>query len=112
MMFSVYNPDSGQFDYYESSRKQLVQNVEKPRHIAAHHTLGATVDAAAWPLPADAHRVGSGEHAIGRIASRSRRRMGALGDTFDEPLVRAGLLVGSAFLIWKFVVKAPRRRRA
>ncbi len=107
--YSVWNQGTGLFDYYESSRAQATLNVEKPTHLRGSQTLGAFVGEAAWPLPSDARPVGSGSMAIGRVA-RARGSVSATGDVFDSDTVRAGVLIGAAFLLYKYVVKSPRRR--
>lgn len=112
MRFSVWNQSLGAFDYYEGGVEQRVLNTEKPKHLVSR-TLGSTVDQAAWPLPANARKIGSGPDAIGRVASR--RMGGALGDDLggdNAQLVKAALLAGAGYLLWKYVVKAPRRRHS
>jgi hypothetical protein len=108
--YSVWNTATGLFDYFESSRQQRSQNVEKPTHLRGSQTLGAAVDQAAWPLPSDARPVGSGSVAIGRVASRGGGAR-ALGDGMfgggglEDLAVFA--LIGVMF--WKFVVKPKPR---
>lgn len=105
-IYSVWNQASGMFDYYEAPKAQAKLNVEKPTHIM-HRNLGVTVDQAAWPLPSDAKKVGSGTEAIGRVATTRR---GALGDSdIDPSLVKIGMLGLAGFLLWKYVL--PKRRR-
>jgi hypothetical protein len=113
VIYSVWKQASGTYDYYESSREQPTLNVEKPSHIRGSSTLGATVLQAAWPLPADAKLVGSGEQAVGRVAAKGGQGgFSSVGDvSFDDPLVKAGVFVGIGVLLWKFVAK-PKRRRA
>lgn len=107
MMYSVWNQGAGVFDYYEDSRTQDTLNAPMPAHVG-HRTLGLTVDQAAWPLPADARKVGEGGVAIGRVASRASSR--ALGDVIgtSNPLVKAGLLLAAAALAYKYVLKGRR----
>ncbi len=108
MMYSVWNQSAGAYDYFESPAQQASLNVEKPTHLVSR-TLGSTIDQAAWPLPGDAKRVGSGEDAIGRVASI---KGAALGDDFmDGSAVKLGLLAASAILIWKYATKSRRRSR-
>lgn len=111
MRYSCWNQSLGAFDYYEGGAEQRVLNTEKPKHLVSR-TLGSTVDQAAWPLPAGARKIGSGPDAIGRVAVR---KMNALGDDAggdNTSLMKAALLAGAGYLLWKYVVKAPRRSRS
>lgn len=106
-IYSVWRQDLGAFEYFESSRPQLQLNVEKPKHLVSR-TLGSTVDQAAWPLPGNLRRIGSGSAAIGRVATSKRSSGLADFDLGDLSLVKAGLLAGAAWLTWKYVVKGKR----
>lgn len=108
MHYSVWNQAVGAYDYFESPDQQASLNVERPGHLVSR-TLGSTIDQAAWPLPGNARHVGSGSDAIGRVATRKSLAMGA-DDASSSSLVKAGLLAAAALLVWKYVVKAPRRR--
>ncbi len=110
MIWSTWNQGLGAFDYFDDGRPQQRLNVEKPSHLVSR-TLGSTVDQAAWPLPPHARHIGSGPHAVGRVAVRKGIGV-AVGDVSDSSLVKAGLLVASAVLLWKYVVKSPARRTA
>jgi hypothetical protein len=107
MIYSVWNQGLGAFDYYRGGTAQTSQNVEKPSHLV-NRTLGSTVDQAAWPLPGNVVKIGSGPHAVGRVASRGGAisAIGAFGDDTTS-LVQAGLLVVAGMLAWKYL-----RRRA
>jgi hypothetical protein len=111
MIYSVWNQSLGAFDYFEGGREQDKLNADKPKHIV-NRTLGATIDQAAWPLPGNVKKIGTGPSAVGRIATR--KSLGSLGDSVlgDLSLTKAALLGVSAFLLWKYVVKHPHRRRA
>lgn len=102
MMYSVWNQGLGAYDYFEDSSRQEVLNTPAPTHIRSR-TMGTAVQAAAWPLPVGAKKVGSGPQAIGRVASR--RSAPGLGDVVDEPVLKAGLLLGAAYLGWKYLLK-------
>jgi hypothetical protein len=109
MRYSVWNVGKSTFDYYEDARVNPSQNTPKPGHLV-NRALGSTVDQAAWPLPADARPIGSGDVAIGRVASRGSSSS-ALGDVLSQsPLVKAGLLLAAAILAYKYVL--PKHRRA
>ncbi len=107
-MYSVWNQPAGLFDYYEDSRTQEALNAPVPKHVG-NRTLGLTIDQAAWPLPVDARKVGSGDVAIGRVASRGSAP--ALGDVLgtSSPMVKAGLLLAAAALAYKYVLKGRLR---
>lgn len=110
MIYSVWNQGAGDFEYYETSAEQPSLNVEKPDHLVSR-TLGSTIDQAAWPLPPGAALVGRGSAPVGRIASRGGGA--SLGDDEgDVTMVKVGLLVFAAFLLWKHMAPAGRRRRA
>jgi len=68
MMYSVWNARSRRFDYYRTAEVGGV-HAPTPRHIPGGGALGATPEEAAWPLPPGAMKVGSGELAVGRIAT-------------------------------------------
>jgi hypothetical protein len=109
MIYSVWNQGLGAFDYFEGAQAAPTQNAPKPAHLVSR-TLGSTVDQAAWPLPAVVRKIGSGEQPVGRIAKpRGGRSLGA--DDASSPLVKAGLLALSAFLLWKYALGRPARRR-
>lgn len=111
MIYSVWNPGALNYDYFEDNTKAASINAPAPKHLVSR-TLGSSVEQASWPLPANVRAVGSGDHAIGRVASRGSGGS-SLGDLMpSDPLIKAGLLLGSAYLLWRYVVKAPRRRRA
>ena len=110
MIYSVWNQGLGAYDYFESPGEQANLNVEKPRHLVSR-TLGATADQAAWPLPGNLRPIGSGTEAVGRVASRGGKALsGDLGD--NAPLVKAAVLVVAGLLLWQYVAKYPKRRRA
>lgn len=67
MRYSVWNHRSRSYDYYDAPHDGGVHAGAPPR--ASSSSLGATPDQAAWPLPAMAIRVGSGDVPQGRIAS-------------------------------------------
>lgn len=108
MIYSVYNVGARGYDYYENGAAEASANVEKPPHLVSR-TLGSTIDQAAWPLPANAKLVGHGEHAIGRVASRSSGSALGAFELGNLTVTKAALLAVSAFLVWKYVV--PKRAR-
>jgi hypothetical protein len=108
MMYSVYNPGRLEYDYYQDARTQETLNTEKPTHVP-NRTMGATPEQAAWALPSDAIKVGSGKQAIGRVAAKKTAAvLAGVGD--DPSTMKIALALGAAFLLWKYVAK-PRRSR-
>lgn len=100
MIYSVWNQAARQYDYYETNTVQKGANTPAPSHIRAK-PLGATIDQAAWPLPAGARKVGSGEFAKGRIGSRGSSALSLGAFTMDQntfAMVGLGL---AAFLLWR-----------
>ena len=99
MIYSVWNQGARAYDYYESPELQKTLNTPIPSHIPSKD-MGATVAQAAWPLPASARKVGSGEFAKGRVASRSASSpLGAISmDANTIGILGLGL---AAFLLWK-----------
>lgn len=109
MIYSVWNQGAGVFDYFEDGALQTQLNVERPTHIA-ERTLGATVEQAAWPLPAAAKKTGSGAVPVGRIAAK--KTGAALAGITDElSLVKIGLLGLAAYLAVKTLGPKKRSRR-
>lgn len=78
MIYSVWNQGRGLYDYFQTSEVQDVANAPRPTHLRSTK-LGLTPTQAAWPLPAGAKRIGSGEFARGRVASTGGGQTG-LGD--------------------------------
>ena len=70
-IFSVWNAATRAYDYYKAHGKPAIHAGAPPR--AESNALGATPDEAAWPLPANAVKTGSGEMPQGRIASTGDR---------------------------------------
>lgn len=112
MMYSAWNQAKRAYDYYEAGGPEPTANVEKPGHLVSR-TLGSTIDQAAWPIPAGARLVGSGEHAIGRVgvpaAVSARAALGSI--AFDAPpIVKVGLLLGAAGLAYKYLLPRKLKR--
>jgi hypothetical protein len=107
MRYSVWNPGTLEFDYYEGPGAETT-NAVKPAHLKAR-TLGATVDQAAWPLPSDAVRVGAGPLAVGRVAVAKRFGLGDDGGGKNLSLVKAGLLAFAGYVGMKVLM--PKRKK-
>jgi hypothetical protein len=108
MIYSVWNQPSRSYDYYEANDVQLGANTPSPKHISAAD-LGVPVDHAGWPLPASAVKVGSGDRARGRIASRPGAQRAGLGAIPMDPNTIGLVAMGvAAFLLWRSgFAKAP-----
>ncbi len=101
MTYSVYNPATRRYDYYETA-DPAPTHASAPRAVPKR-ALGATPEEAAHRLPALARKVGSGALPKGRVASTSALGGGALGDVADtmkkHPLLSAA--AGAvAYLLW------------
>lgn len=67
MKYSVWNNAARRYDYYQAQGTNEIHAGAPPR--ASSFALGATPEQAAWPLPAGAVKIGSGDVPEGRIAS-------------------------------------------
>jgi len=67
MKYSVWNNAARRYDYYTAKGNNEIHAGAPPR--ASSFALGSTPEQAAWPLPAGAVKVGSGDVPEGRIAS-------------------------------------------
>jgi len=95
MKYSVWNNDTRSYDYYEAPGTPGIHAGAPPRvHGSA---LGATPEQAAWPLPADAAKVGSGEMPQGRIAST----LG--GGTFQINIGQSIVYGAIGYLLWRMI---------
>jgi hypothetical protein len=94
-MFSVWNPASRAFDYYQSPGQSSGAHAPKPPRAFGARTIGATVDQAAWRLPPGSVKVGAGVSPRGRIAS--------LGSIGDDTLLLAPM-VGLAAIIGVYLI--------
>jgi len=92
MKYSVWNPGTRRYDYYEAQSDGATHAGAPPR--ASTSELGATPEQAAWPLPADAVKAGSGELPQGRIASTEAKPV-----SFDKVFLAAA----AAYFIWRVI---------
>lgn len=92
MKFSVWNNAARAYDYYETRGVGGIHAGAPPS--SGSSALGATPDEAAWPLPADATKTGSGELPQGRIASREAGKF-----TIDLPQSIFYAAIG--YVIWR-----------
>lgn len=68
MVYSIYDYDRQVYDYYTGSGPKGT-HASSPPKTYLKSALGATPEQAAWRLPADAVKVGTGILPRGRIAS-------------------------------------------
>lgn len=107
MIYSVWNQAAQVFDVFEDDRPQAELNAPAPAHLRAR-TIGATVDQAAWPLPAGARRTGTSHVAVGRIATAAGGA-GLGGVVADVVGSRLGMLaLGGALAWWNLHRRRPR----
>ena len=107
MRYSVWNPGQRQFDYYDAAGTDDGAHAPKPTHLRSR-ALGSTVEQAAWPLPAGAVYVGTGDHAQGRVATTRAAALGA-SDEGGLGLVKIGLLVVAGAVGAKVLLGGKRR---
>lgn len=99
MRYSVYNYDTRQYDYYEGSGPSGTHAGSPPKTFMKS-ALGATPEQAAWKLPPNAVKVGSGAMPEGRIASRASALSG-LGSIDVGTGGKIALALGIAYVAWK-----------
>lgn len=102
MIYSVYDYDRKVYDYYQGSGPKGTHATSPPKTYGKS-ALGATPEQAAWKLPADAVKVGTGAMPKGRIASSSAG-MG-LGGVDLETGAKLAAALGIAYLAWKAAKK-------
>lgn len=96
MIYSVYDPSKHLYDYFEGpGPKGTHAGSPKARRKTA---LGASPEAAAWPLPVAAVKIGEGEMPRGRIAYATAP-LAALG--IDADPVHLGIAAGLVYLAWR-----------
>jgi hypothetical protein len=91
--YSVWNPSTRAYDYYTAQGDAGIHAGAPPR--ASTSALGATPDQAAWPLPADATKVGSGELPQGRIASTEPKGAVSFNAMF--------LYAAAGYFLWRMI---------
>lgn len=96
MIYSVYNYDARAYDYYEGSGPRGT-HAGTPKIPPPKSQLGASPDQAAWVLPRDARKVGSGDLPRGSIAAFA----GADPTTDGPGVVQLGMYAVIAYVIWR-----------
>jgi hypothetical protein len=100
MIYSVWNQGTRQYDYYRTTNVQNGANTPSPSHIRTK-PLGSTIDQALWPLPTSSKKIGSGEFAKGRIASRQGGILSLGAIQMDANTVGMLGFGVAAFFLWK-----------
>jgi hypothetical protein len=93
MKYSVWNPSTKRYDYYQAQGDARIHAGAPPRSSTTE--LGATPEQAAWPLPVGAVKVGSGELPEGRIASTEA------GGRFTINLPQSIMYAAIGYLLWR-----------
>lgn len=68
MIFSVHNPYTGAFDYFEGGPETAL-NDDLPTPELGRSKVGVAASAAGRPLPPGARKVGSGQLPVGSVSS-------------------------------------------
>lgn len=101
--YSVWNYGTQRYDYYVAPGDHPTHAGAPPHRertrLGSSPELVATPEQAAWPLPAGAKKIGSGDFAKGRIASTSAG--GVLGGVELSDPVAVGAMAVLAYVIWK-----------
>lgn len=87
MVYSVYNPQTKRYDYFQS--REPFQEFAPTMKLAPRSELGVVWTDAMWRLPSGAKYIGSGQIAKGAIAAG--KGQGGLGGTIQEDL--AGFVI-------------------
>lgn len=96
MTYSVWNPATGRYDYFEAPGER--QNALPQHLLHRNYDIGLAPEECAWPLPFGARPAGSGATPRGAIAIA---KAGAMGDVVAAPqnwFVIGGLAVAAYFL--------------
>lgn len=82
MIFSRWNPHAGGYDYFDSPGGEALNDDLAVPSLPPATKLGVPSTSCGRPIPAGASHVGSGELAVGLVATPSDGSS-ALGDLFD-----------------------------
>ena len=89
-VYSVWNWEKGQYDYYSGNRSHGYRSTVGYPASRAQQGLGEVPERSVQPLPAGVRYIGSGTTARGMVAAPSKR----------SGLVFAGLALGALALVW------------
>lgn len=111
MIYSVWDHARREYDYYQTPEKNGATQSPPPKHIR-RHKLGITPEEAAWPLPANAVRVGAGKYPKGHVATRrgGLGGIGPLGIIPDLTPTNAVLLGALGWMVWTYMIKPTQGR--
>lgn len=101
MIFSVWNPDTKLFTYYESPVRKGDGMPAMPKHLPRDRNgIGVAPEDAAWNLPGNAVRIGEGMQAKGTIARVGGAPLGEW--NVGEGIQLAAAVVGGLVLLRAF----------
>ena len=118
MIYSIYNWNTGQYDFFDSKEGERPGQRPLPRtKVNQPNGKGYQPESLMPILPRDAIPVGSGDVAKGRIAvhwSSAAASLGAYKDPGESPLVHSpwltlGLTVGGVLLSFRLLIAIARR---
>ena len=107
MIYSIFIPERGEYEYYESADVQLPLNADLPVPAlpAIAGQIGVPAIDAGRPLPANAKPIGRGWHARGMVA----QRRGGLGAFSLNPSGAWMVVVAGAIAAWLWYKQDHRR---
>lgn len=98
MTYSVWRPELGLYDYYETSPS--LKDTTPPKPSLSRSPFGLAPEEAAWKLPLGAKKVGSGKRAKGMIARNGG--LAGLGDLLpDFGSLNILVLAVGGFFLWR-----------
>lgn len=102
MIFSVYNPSTRAYDYYQTTTGSGATHAGAPAKSMFASALGAAPEQAAWSLPTSAQKIGSGQIARGRIATKGSLVPFA-GELWQDAgaIELAALAAVAAYFLWR-----------
>lgn len=116
MIYSRWDPATGQFDYFESTERfGLNDDLPIPK-MPPPTKLGVPSVECGRPMPRDARRVGSGVLAQGSVvppaAVQLAASIGSLGQWMGNPWVMLAAGVAAGVAVTSYYYDSHRRRRA
>jgi hypothetical protein len=103
MIYSVFDWDSGKYDYYRGVGDKSGYRPVPHRVFNEPNGKGVPIEAALPVLPHDAQKIGRGENARGRVAVTQAESLAAYNPLEKKPWVTLGLWVG-AFIVGTKVI--------
>lgn len=102
MTYSVWNPTTATYDYYEAPARAA--DAAPPAPYIRGDKIGASPEQAAWPLPGGARKVGKGPLPRGMIA-KTGSGLSGLGFLPDFGSLNLVVLAVGGFFLWKALKK-------